>query len=810
MIQQTYIFNSIDDLEEAAAGIRSNPTYLECPDRVLLAWAQIWNRDDFGRFRDCLHRIFPDCTTIGSNHYSSDDILSGNIDGSSTDHSITLSFLFFKKSAASLLAIEPGMQQEEREGREMCAFLDGIRDVRGVYFVPPDYFCSSEAVMAAGLRGHKDIPVFGIKTSLLPEYENFGYEKDGELILHRLFILAFHGDSLNIRVHYNLGWTPVGRIMKVTAEENPFFVDAIDDRPATEVYNNYLGLKNDQIIPENLSEFPLIVLRDDMKISRIGISGPKEGQLIFGAPVYPDEKICLGYGNPDDLLSEVSEDSRAICDFGPQAALLFVCSNRVMLLKDREKEEIACYRKHSDTLAAIYGYAEIYYNGGKGAELNSALVSVTFREDEDGAVPVIRTQSSEADVSAKNEIIVPFSDRLSRFFREISKDLLTAAGEAESANRAKSAFYSAISHDIRTLLNAILGMNGMILKESREETIREYARNAEISGRMLLDLINDILDTEKLEAGKMEIVPVDYSIDRVINELTDMAKAPVTDKGLELIVKKEGELPAVLYGDSKRIKQCALNLISNAVKYTEAGYVTLTVGSRPVDETHVMLSISVKDTGIGIRPEDIEKLSIPFERVDTARNHNIEGSGLGLNIVRNLLELMGSSLEIKSAYGEGSEFSFSLVQEVKEAGADPALAGKTGETGPEGSFTAPDASILVVDDSPTNIKIMQFLLKETLIGIDAATNGADAIEMLRRKKYDIVFIDHLMPGMDGLETFAAIKADRESLNNGSVFIMLTANDGAGMRDMYMKEGFHDFITKPLQRDSLIETIARYL
>ena len=663
MIQKTYIFNSIEEMEEAAVSIRNNPAYSDCSDRVLLAFAQIWNKDDFARFRDSVHRLFPDCTTVGSNNYSSEDILAGRIDGSGTDHSITLSFLFFKESSAGLLSIEPGMRQEERQGREMCDFLDKLTDVKGVYFVPPDYFCSSEAVMAAGLRGHKDIPVFGIKTSLLPAYENFGYEKGGEYDVHRLFVLAFHGDRLNIRVHYNLGWTPVGRVMRVTAEENPFFVDEVDGRPATELYNTYLGLKNNQIIPENLSEFPLIVLRGDMKISRIGISGQKEGQLIFGAPVYPDEKISLGYGNPDDLLSEVEEDSRAIGDFDPQGILLIACSNRVMLLKDREKEEIDKYRKLLSSLATVYGYAEIYYMNGKGAELNSALVSVAFREEDD-TVHAPLLQASEPDNIDDDGFLVPFSDRLSRFFKEISKDLLAAAGEAESANRAKSAFYSAISHDIRTLLNSILGMNEMILKESHEDVIREYAENAQISGRMLLDLINDILDTEKIEAGRMEIVPVEYELNKVIKELTEMAKVPAANKGLELIVKKEGEFPSRLFGDVKRLKQCTLNLISNAVKYTESGYVTLTVKVWRLDNTHVMLKISVRDTGIGIREEDIAKLSIPFERVDKARNHNIEGTGLGLNIVRNLLELMDSSLEIKSNYGEGSEFSFSVVQEV--------------------------------------------------------------------------------------------------------------------------------------------------
>ena len=822
MIQKTYTFNSIEEMEEAAVGIRNNPAYSACGDRVLLAFARIWNTDDFARFRGSIHRHFPDCTTVGCNHYSSLDILTGKIDGSGTEHGITLSFLFFRDSSADLIAIDPGIRQEERQGREMCSFLDTLTDVKGVYFVPPDYFCSSEAVMAAGLRGHKDVPVFGIKTSLLPAYENFGYEKGCDYSVHRLFILVFRGRKLNIRVHYNLGWTPVGRVMRVTREENPFFVDEIDSRPATEIYNKYLGLKNNQIIPENLSEFPLIILRGDMKISRIGISGPREGQLVFGAPVYPDERISLSYGNPDDLFSEVIDDCREVCDFQPEGGLLLVCSNRLMLLKDKEHEEIDFYKKHLDSPAIIYGYAEIYYLNGKGAELNSALVSVIFREDENEDSTPLPVACERSSIPENNDILVPFSDRLSRFFKEISNDLLEAAGDAERANRAKTTFYSAISHDIRTLLNSILGMNDMILKESHEENIREYAENTGISGRMLLDLINDILDTEKLEAGKMEIVPVDYRLKNMIKELTDMAKGPVANKGLEFRVRTESDFPTLLHGDVKRLKQCTLNLISNAVKYTETGYVTLAVKVWRLDETHVMLRISVRDTGIGIRPEDIEKLSIPFERVDKARNHNIEGTGLGLNIVRNLLELMDSSLEIKSDYGKGSEFSFSVMQEISrredgsfgttEAADHSEAANVSVGSQKEPAPLRPDANILIVDDTPSNIRIMQLFLKNTHINIDSATSGTDAIEMVRHKKYDVIFLDHKMPGMDGLETFARIREDAGSmeLNRDSVFIMLTANDGDGVRDMYIKEGFTDFLTKPLKRDSLIDILTGYL
>ncbi len=546
MIQKTYQFNSIEEMHEGVSAICGTQEYKTAKDKVLLAWVQTWDRDGFALFKQEIFDSFHECTTIGTNHFGSSDILNGRIDGTSGEYGITLSFLYFEKSGASLLDIDPGNREEERQGRELREFLETIPNVKGIYLIPPDYFCSTEIILAA-LNGVADIPVFGIKTSLLPEYQNFGFSAGGSLKGSRLFALIFHGEKLNIRIRYNLGWTPVGKIMTVTKEENPFFVDEIDDKPASDVYNRYLGLRNDQIIPENLSEFPLIIQRGDMEISRIGIAGPKDGQLLFGAPVYPGDKIRLSYGNPDDLLYEVIEDCIEIADFKPQAGLLIACSNRIMLLKEREREEIDYYRKF----------------------MYSALVSVAFREeDAENTSPCDMLSYFDSD-EQKDNAIVPFSDRMSRFFKEMSNDLLSAAREAEAANKAKSAFYSTVSHEIRTPLNSILGMNEMIRRESHEKEILDYAETISNSGKMLLSLINDILDAEKIAAGKMQIVPVSYDINKTIKELTDMVSVSARSKGLVLKLEKDDDLPSVLIGDETRLRQCTLNLQGPSISRPE-------------------------------------------------------------------------------------------------------------------------------------------------------------------------------------------------------------------------------------------------
>ena len=821
MIQKTYIISNIDEIAGIAAEIHGMPVFKEASCKVLLAWSQRWNRDGFAEFRDEIVRLFPDLITIGCNHHNSDDILNGILDGPSEGDGCLLTFLLFEQSGASLYGIEPARGEEEREGCELRDLILNTEIPSGVYIVPPDYYNSTEDVLKE-LKDITDVPVFGLKTSLHEGYSNFGYEPGREMMEGRLFALIFHGEALKIRVHYNLGWTPVGKTMTVTKEENPFFVDEIDGKAASYVYNKYLGLRNDQIIPGNLSEFPLILERDGLKMSRIGIAGPKEGQLVFGAPVHLNDKVGLSYGNPDDLFSEVVRDCNDIAEFKPEAGLLIICANRVMLLKKRESEEVDIYRKQIKEAAAIYGYGEEFYINGKGGELNSALVSVAFKEvsHTDPECETYTSCGSDAkdnavktdDVMPLDSPIVPFPDRLSRMFKEMSKDLVKAVKEAEDANRAKSVFYSTVSHEIRTNLNTILGMNEMILKESGDDAILGYAGNIKGSGKVLQQLINDILDIGKLEAGKMEIVPVNYDVKEVMDELAAMAEYSAKEKGLELKYSVDEDLPYILQGDEKRIRQCILNLLNNAVKYTPEGEIIFKVRCSIEDEEHAILDISVKDSGIGIKPEDIEKLSIPFERVDSSKNYKVEGTGLGLNIVNNLLSLMGSKLEIRSIYGRGSRFSFAISQKIIRLTDDGERESHNAGS-PEdswGNLKTRDTSILVVDDTPMNHRIVRLFLKDSLIDIDTAQDGYTGIEMAKNKKYDIILLDHRMPDIDGLEVYKRIRADAESANSDSIFIMLTAEDGQGVRERFMEEGFADFMPKPFQPPMLEAIIRKHL
>ena len=389
--------------------------------------------------------------------------------------------------------------------------------------------------------------------------------------------------------------------------------------------------------------------------------------------------------------------------------------------------------------------------------------------------------------------------------------------EAEYANQAKSHFLANMSHEIRTPINAVLGMNEMILRESDDENVLAYSESIRTAGNTLLGLVNDILDFSKIEAGKMEIIPVDYDLSSVINDLVNMVQTRADDKGLVLKLDFDRDTPKFLHGDEVRIKQIVTNILTNAVKYTEKGSVTFSMGYErvPGDDEGVYLNVSVRDTGIGIKPEDMEKLFSEFERIEEKRNRTIEGTGLGMNITKSLLEMMGSRLEVESVYGKGSTFSFRLEQRViewKPLGdyEESYRASLSQRKKSEAKFSAPEAVVLVVDDTPMNLVVFKSLLKRTGVQIDTAASGDEGLALSHNKKYDIIFLDHMMPEKDGVETLHELRAEADNPNLQTPTVCLTANAISGAREHYLAAGFDDYLTKPIDSAKLEEMLMRYL
>ena len=386
--------------------------------------------------------------------------------------------------------------------------------------------------------------------------------------------------------------------------------------------------------------------------------------------------------------------------------------------------------------------------------------------------------------------------------------------EAVRANKYKSEFLANMSHEIRTPINAIMGMNEIILRENISKEVRECSSNIKSASDSLLALINDILDFSKIEAGRMELVNSDYSLSALTIDVVKMIDVKAEQKRLDLNMSVSENLPDGLYGDENKIRQIMINLLNNAVKYTEKGSVSLDI-TGSVNEDTVSLQIKVSDTGIGIKEKDLGKLFEKFSRIDEKRNKDIEGTGLGLAICAGMVKFMGGTIEVDSTYGKGSVFTVRVDQVIKNTEPVGNIEDKYNKQNlvladEDFTYTAPLASILVVDDNKMNIEVVKGLLKDTLIHIKEAFSGREMLDMIAHNHYDIIFLDHMMPEMDGIETLEKSRDLPVNKCSDSPVIALTANAIKGARKEYLEVGFTDYLSKPIKREEMLGMILQYL
>ena len=391
-----------------------------------------------------------------------------------------------------------------------------------------------------------------------------------------------------------------------------------------------------------------------------------------------------------------------------------------------------------------------------------------------------------------------------------------AAGQMVAETRTQ--FFASMSHELRSPINAVLGMNTIIQRESTESNIRDYAHMIENSGKMLLSTVNDILDFSKAEAGNLTLSTAEYKTADVVRDLIMMIRDRAEGKGLEFIPAIDKNIPSIMVGDETRIKQVIINLLTNAVKYTDEGSVTLRMTYRNIDATTIKLNVAVSDTGRGIRKEDMEALFTPYSRLDENLNRKAEGTGLGMSVVKTLLGLMDSEIVVDSEYGVGSTFSFTIVQKVIsreiigpiDAIMRPETAGTADTPAARRMFTAESARILSVDDTVVNLAVFKGLLKSTMIQIDTAISGEESLKMAKEHAYDIIFMDHMMPKMDGVEALHRLRSEDNLVTEDTPILVLTANVIAGYREMFMQEGFTDFVPKPVEIGVLEDMLLKYL
>ena len=396
--------------------------------------------------------------------------------------------------------------------------------------------------------------------------------------------------------------------------------------------------------------------------------------------------------------------------------------------------------------------------------------------------------------------------------RKIAEASMIRAG---AANKAKSNFLASTSHEIRTPMNAILGINEMLLKEAKDSETRKAASDIKGAGEHLLNIVNNILDISKIEAGKMELYEADYHLWEILKECESYVTNLISDKPVKFVLNAEKEMPEHLHGDALRLKQVLMNLLSNSAKYTQKGSITLSVSAEKKGASKSVLTVSftVEDTGIGMRQEESTNIFEPFERANIIETRHIPGAGLGLSLVKNIIDIMNGKIKLDSEYGKGTRVTFEIpqrtarneqmtIQEYEQIMQDKTQPLEFSDE----PAVWPDARILVVDDTPVNLVVAKGMLKDSMAQIDTAESGEEALEMIKKIHYDIVFLDHQMPGMDGPETLARAKNYTVSTS----FIALTANTGGNARAEYIAMGFDDYLPKPFKSLEMMKVLKNCL
>ena len=563
------------------------------------------------------------------------------------------------------------------------------------------------------------------------------------------------------------------------------------------------------------------------------ISVDSEGGILFSCPVFRNKNVhyCLYEYFPRNTLNERFNIN--IYEGLGKAVIITKDEQVVIPFEGVSAEDIAFFESDSvrNTFSKMHTKMEISASAAelyKSKNGNYYLYEAEIPETDFILIGRIEQRVVEKGLANMNVLVywvfglLMLLVAIGSFYLVFASEKVRASDEfkkardaAEEANRAKSDFLANMSHEIRTPINAILGIDEMILREYKEDKLSEYATNIKNAGNSLLSIINDVLDFSKIEAGKLELSNAEYDTAEFISEIVNMISDSASKKSLDFKVNVNSELPSLLYGDSARIRQCAINILNNSVKYTEEGTVSLDVDFKGLDSRSISLIFTIKDTGIGMKEEDLQRIFNPFERFDMERNRTIEGTGLGMSIVQQLLKLMNGKLNVKSEYGKGSEFSFSVRQWIKNnkpiGDFDEALK-KTQhrENNYNKLFTAAFAKILIVDDTELNLTVAKGLLKDTLIQIDTAYSGREALALIEKNTYDLMLIDHRMPGMDGVELLHAIRELSFNPNRNKPCIALTANAIAGVREEYLKEGFNDYMSKPINGVKLEEMLLKYL
>lgn len=622
MIQRTYTVSQSQELRRILDKLASGISYRDYQGRLVILSAIGMDPAMVSDFCRMIREEIPGIVTAGLYQLPEE-----NYDG---EPLLRLSFLFFHSSQVHLLEYEQTTPAADRQNRlDFAQKCQEMKDIRAAVLMTSGLSVKVSELTEFITGILPGIPVFGQAMTAEPFLDvSLPFVYGSRPMVNGVIIVLLSGSSLRVSGQVISGWQPVGKQMIPELRQGDEFLQAgdtlvkeIDGYPAFDIYRHYLKVKRNHHFQENIYEFPLVLNRDGEDFYRVPIRYDEAGELCFMGDIRPGETLRFSYGMPDVMLQETDLHARKIAGLKPEAVLLFAADPRLRLMRQYPENEITLIQHYHPELQYMHGLCEIFRQDQVGGVTNASDILITMTEErpetnQPGADQSAANRPADTFLLDEDDAVLPMRDRLSAFLGAISSDLEKAAREAEAASRAKSAFLSAMSHEIRTPINAVLGMDEMILRETHEENSRCYAENIRSAGDSLLSLVNDVLDYSRMEAGKVTIIPAEYQTARLISSLDNLIRTRAEGKGLKLEIQADEQIPRILRGDEIRIRQILTNLLTNAVKYTEKGSVTMKVAVKSASGDRVTLHFSVEDTGIGIRKEDMPRLFEAFSRLE--------------------------------------------------------------------------------------------------------------------------------------------------------------------------------------------------
>ena len=633
-------------------------------------------------------------------------------------------------------------------------------------------------------------------------------------------VIAFQGADLHVEKTSFLGWSPMSNEMTITHASGTT-IHTIDGRPAFEIYHHYFNIPNDDQFFSNAIGFPLIIKRNDQFIALVPVAVGLNNSLEFISDVFDGEKVSIGFMDTELIHKNLTEATHKMLAFQPESLLIYSCGCRRWALRDDIKSETRIFEMIAPT-AGFYTVGEFCNQDTALPQLNLAFVVVGMREG-----PALATLKPVHDqLAVKDHAITDtyssshlkviarlahFNKRLSHELSSIQEDIierkktelrpLAAKERAEQLSQIRSQFLANMSHEIRTPMNAIIGFSELALLEDVSAETNDYLKSINSASTSLLTILNDILDLSKLDAGRLSINAQPFNLDELLMSLHGLLINSAQAKGLTLSIDDALNVPKQLIGDSLRLRQVLINLLGNAIKFTERGSVNLIISLQHLNNQAARLLFSVKDTGIGIDPDLQNKLFLPFSQLDDGYSRNFQGTGLGLVISQELTQLMGGDIKIDSHLGIGSCFSFELqLPVVPSIKVQPIIAATQTASNIEVTELS-DLRILVVEDEPLNQKLVSLVLKRYGAEIVVANNGAEALKLLEQEAIDAVLMDLHMPIMNGYE--ATIEIRKQPQFATLPIIALTASVSEEAKQQCLATGMNDFIGKPFKVSELI-------